>query len=323
MRVRHFRRFVAAFALASSFFNIRSALAQQLHLSWRAPAECPSEEQVKSAVVRAAAQNRTNESVAADVLVEHTGERWMVSISTKRAGVAAEERHLVANTCEALADATAVILALSLVPPTDAPFAEPKARAKPFSPADVPADKTDVAQDAYAHLLAVNASLIGDALTLPSPALGGRVGVAWTPNRARIELAGSYFAGQSKTTETTAAGADLTLLTVGARGCWAFLRSAIELSPCIGADLQRIQARGYGALTSNYDTDVAWFSAAAGALARVPVTRWLALRADADLVVPLSSLQFVVEADGVVHDPTSIGIRGGIGAEVFFLNGTP
>ncbi len=69
----------------------------------------------------------------------------------------------------------------------------------------------------------------------------------------------------------------------------------------------------------NYDAKGAWMSAAAGALVRLPIASWFALRADADAVVPLSRPRFVVEGDGAVHRPSALGVRAGIGAELLFL----
>jgi hypothetical protein len=96
------------------------------------------------------------------------------------------------------------------------------------------------------------------------------------------------------------------------------VRSSVELSPCAGIDAQVVFASGFGA-PQNYDTSAAWMSAAGGALVRLPMTSWLALRGDADAIVPFSRPRFVVEGDGVVHKPAALGVRGGIGAELLFL----
>ena len=79
-----------------------------------------------------------------------------------------------------------------------------------------------------------------------------------------------------------------------------------------------MKAHGFGA-ASNYDASAAWVAAAGGALVRVPVRSWLSLRADADALVPVTRPRFVVEGDGAVHQPASIGLRAAIGAELHFL----
>lgn len=316
------------------------AWAGELHLSWRAPDGCPSQKQVHDAAVRSA-EASSGEALDADARVEH-GDRWSVTIRTTRSGSAAAERRLEAASCGALADATAVILATALIPAGEAPAlasadgpasagaaSGPASAAGPAAAsasgpaaASAPASERDRAaagaDGPYAHALAASAALVTDSTTLPSPALGGRAGLAWTPGRARIELAGSYFADQSRTTPASSAGATFSLLTTGGRGCWAIVRGDIELSPCVGGDAQVISARGFGA-AQNHDRGAAWFSVTGGALFRVPVASWLALRADADVNVPLSRPRFVVEGDGAVHKPAAFGVRAGIGAELLFL----
>ena len=339
--------------VASALVAGKAVAGDDLRLSWQAPAGCPQASQVRDAALRAVARERRDgEPLEADARVEH-GERWTVVIRTRRAGVAAAERRLDATSCGALADATAVILALALIPEAPAPLATTPPEAQLTAP--LPAATTPPAGEATApspattrvaeppplaavapvapraggaehrpsdrvstHSIGVSASVATDATTLPAPAVGGRAALAWTPGPARVELGGGYFSDQSKTTGTSPAGASFTLLVAGGRGCWAVARGAIELSPCIGAEVAIVNARGFGA-ASNYEASAAWVSGAGGALLRVPVAPWLALRADADALVPLARPRFVVEGDGAVHQPGSLGVRGAIGAELLFL----
>ncbi len=296
---------------------IPRAAAAELRLSWNAPKECPTESYVRDAVSRTASPNASREAVDADVFVEH-GDRWSVTIRTKRAGVVAADRRLDATSCEALADATAVILAMALVPADAAPSPAPLA---PPPPAPVPArlpESPASSPDPRPRAMSVSASLVADTATLPSPALGGRAHLAWTPGRARLGVSGGYFAGQSKATGSSAAGATLSLVTAGARACWAVARTAVELAPCVGGDVQIMKASGYGA-EANFDASALWLAATAGALVRLPVTAGFAIRADIDAVVPLARPRFIVEGDGAVHKPANLGLRAGIGAELLFL----
>lgn len=322
-------------ALALVLASREAAAGDDLRLSWRAPEGCPSEAHVREATLRAAPEGGAREPLDAEVSVDH-GERWTVTIRAARAGVVAAERHLDASSCQTLADATAVILAMALVPsqperpeqPDETGEPPPRQPAGPGLSGAAPSLTSAAAADTaeprasrpgpYAHALAASGAAVTDGTTLPSPALGGRVALAWTPRRARLELGGSIFSGQSKTTGTSPAGAAFTLLVAGGRGCWAVARGALEISPCAGADVQVVQARGYGA-SSNYDASAAWISVAGGALVRLPITGWLALRGDADAVVPLARPRFVVLGDGAVHRPEAFGVRAGIGAELLFF----
>ena len=297
------------------------ASADDLALTWRAPEGCPPASAVHEAAIRGAGDNHA--PLDADALVtQEQPDRWSVTIRTKRAGVASADRRLDASSCAALADATAVILSLALVPPAPAPAPVPAPAPAPAPvppPARAPApDRSPSDLSAYAHPLAVSASVATDATTLPSPAVGGHAAIAFLPGRARIEVAGGYFAEQSQTTGTSLAGATFTLLSTGVRGCWAIVREDVELSPCAGADVQVMSARGFGA-ARNYDASAAWMSVSGGALLRIPLTSWVALRAQVDAIVPLSRPSFVVEGDGAVHRPAGLGARAGIGAELLFL----
>jgi len=324
---RAMRAIPLAFALAATLDAARAG-AEDLRLSWRAPAGCPSGARVRDAALKNTGRAGV-EPLEADVQVEHA-ERWKVTIRSTRNGIAADERTVEGASCEAVADAAAVILGVAMIPPEknaaessarqsaearDEPSANPStADARSRAAAEMAA----ATPSRRAHGFAANVGGATDGTTLPSAALGGRVGLAWTPGRTRLELTGSLFSAQSKTTASTQAGGRFTLFVAAARGCWALLQGAFELSPCAGIDLQSVSAKGFGA-SQNYDASGAWVSAAGGALVRVPLTSWLAVRADADALVPLSRPTFVVEGDGAVHRPSSIGARAGIGAELLFL----
>ncbi len=336
----------------------KRAAAEDLRLLWWAPAGCPTREHVRDAALKSAGKGGV-EPLDAEVRIEQ-GERWRVTIRSSRNGTAAEERTVEGASCAAVADATAVILAIAMIPPgkdaaaaaaanarqavggeaTATATTDPEASANANADADARATadgkaNADATRSSGAtgagsgaerpagaargrHAFAAMVGGATDGTTLPSAALGGRVGLAWTPGRGRIEVAGSFFSSQSKTTATSTAGARFNLLDAGARGCWALLQGAVELSPCAGIDVQSVSAKGFGA-TQNYDANGTWVSAAGGALIQVPLASWFALRADADAIVPLSRPTFVVEGDGAVHRPSSIGARAGIGAELLFL----
>jgi hypothetical protein len=333
--------FVAALAVLA---HARTASAGELALTWTAPPGCPTTSELRDAVLRGGAGAEPGERIEAVAHVEH-GDRWSVTLQTSRAGIASPERRLEATSCRALADATAVILALALIPegtappagdgpPETAPAATPRDAApvttSPPAAATAPPPAAAAAPDAQsrergarapelAHpTFAASASVATDAATLPSPAVGARAALAWTPGHGRLELSGSYFAAQSQTTGVSPAGASFASGVLGARAGWTVLRGVVELSPRAGADVELVRARGFGA-ANNYDASAAWLSAAAGALVVVPLASFLALRADADAIAPLSRPRFVVDGEGAVHHPPAFGLRAGIGAELRFL----
>lgn len=350
-------RGIAAACLAGGILLAAPARAEApaLKLTWRAPAGCPSSDAVRDAATRTASDRAAKaSSLEADARVERLERagRWRVTLRTRR-GDATGERSIEAASCSALADATAVVLALALVSPDAAPeaatadvpadaagapppatataTATPATPARPAdharaaereaTPARVPPAE-DVSREASTpepeHALAVAAAMMVDGATLPAPSSGGGGSVAWTPGRLRLEAGAALFAGQSRTTSVSAAGADLRLFVAGARGCASIVRAPIDVAPCAGADVNVVTAHGFGA-PANYDTSAAWASAAGGAIVRIPIRHWIAVRAQLDAIVPLSRPTFVVEGEGAIHRSAAIGARGGIGAELLFL----
>lgn len=279
--------------------------AEPLRLVWDAPAECPALASVRAAAIQDAVPGaRTLEAEAAVVQTERG---WRVTLRTRR-GEERGERTIEASSCEGVADATAVVLGLALVdlPPPSAPIAP--------SASDAP----DGATVRRSPLLAVGLGLGAEPSLLPAAAFGASLSVAWTPGRWRLEADARRWTSASGTVSGSAAGARFTLTSLGARVCFAALPGAFSLGPCVGADAELASARGFGA-DANYDRSRAWPALTGGVLARLAVTRWLALRARPEAVVPLSRPSFVVANDGEVHRPPAIGIAATIGAELTLL----
>jgi len=302
----------------------------ELQLSWVAPAACPKGADVRAAALRGAAGGqREAGALEAEARVEKVEDRWRVTLRTRRAGVSSPERKLEAASCDALAEATGVILAMALLPPGASPPGEsetapegPKAAPPPASPTS-PRDAREAGgqparEEAYLHRVAIGASAVGDGVALPSLAVGGGVSLAATFDRLRLEGGAAYFSGQSRTTGTSAAGASFDAASASGRACWAILRGAAELSPCAGADVTFSSGTGFGA-AENYTPSATWVSVAGGGLLRVPLTSFLALRAELAALVPLTRPRFVVDGDGTVYGPPAMGARGTIGAEILFF----
>jgi hypothetical protein len=109
------------------------------------------------------------------------------------------------------------------------------------------------------------------------------------------------------------------MTSVGARACFAALRTRfVEGSPCAGANVDFIDASGFGA-QANYGANAQWTTVAGGALVRAPLGSRFALRLRAEAFVPLTRPTFVVEGQGDVHRPPTLGAAASFGAEVLFF----
>jgi hypothetical protein len=142
--------------------------------------------------------------------------------------------------------------------------------------------------------------------------------LAWTPGRTRVELGASVWTSQSQTTTSSEAGARFGMTVLGGSACYALVKAPFELGPCAGAEVAFVRANGFGAKT-NYEATAQWASAAGSLLGGVPLGSVVSLRVRLDALVPLSRPTFIVENEGQVHRPPTLGVRGSLGVEIHFL----
>jgi hypothetical protein len=290
-----------------------------LVLTWSAPPECPSGDDVRRAAMRGVDTSRLDGVLEADAKVDRRPEasaEWHVHLRTSRKGVVGE-RDIDAPSCEGLAEATAVLLGLALHPE--------EATAEPAAPTvepsvQPPKPKPEVEPASYfAHAFAIGASGVVGTAALPSTATGGAVTVSFTPGHFVFEVDGRRWVSQSQTRVESGAGAHFSMTTLGGRACWAAIRTdAFDVSPCAGLDVHLTDAQGYGAV-KNVAASATWGAANAGVLGRLPITTWLGLRARAEISGALARPTFVVEDDGPVHRPALFGTSASLGVEVHFL----
>lgn len=319
------------------------AAASNLRLDWRAPEGCPSEDNVRAAALRSAGPGtQPDAALEAEAVVSRTANAsWRVHLTTKR-GAAIGERDLEAATCRGVADATAAILGLALVPAVvssldDVDITQGKVAAAditqgkvaaaapepvvPFTPRAEPErvrPRASVGDAKGPPVLAAGLSGAAQAATLPSAAVGGAMTVAWTPGRARIEASASIWSAQSQTTTSSEMGARFAMTAIGGSACWALVKSAVELGPCAGGEVAFVGAEGFGA-KENRSANARWASASGSVLAGIPLGSMISIRARLDALVPLSRPTFVVENEGTVHRPPTLGVRGSVGLEIHFL----
>ena len=206
------------------------------------------------------------------------GGRWAVRIAIDLPGATApHQRRIEGRSCDEVADAAAVAIALTIapapvapppapcraspccarrasalrpvVPPpaaTDAP--SPPAPVAPPSPAPVapPADHVDAPPPPPSMKVRPSLRLFGgaDFASLPSPAFGGELAAVLRFGDHRLDLHASGFLPEQATSPAKAmAGAHLSLVAAGARYCYAFLQRTIELDGCAGFEGARCSGR--------------------------------------------------------------------------------
>jgi len=321
--------------LRSGFIVLGVTLATALRLApeaiaitWDAPASCPDAEYLRQRIsehLRGVEVEATD--VRARVLAPAVaGARWRLQLAIGDEG----QRELEGESCAALADAAAVMVAISLnaaaqaaeltipEPPPEAPGsdvvrAEPSepdavpaavpasaaAPAEPAEPGPSPIDDDDAVRSSSAGrplqaVLGVTTAAHGVGLPAPGVGLGGRVGVRWGP--LVVALVGTHWFRRERPVVGEVA-ARYRLSTAGLEPCGvlALGRSprAFEPFACGVAEVGVLRAEGVRAVSPKLQRHP-WVGLGAGVGAAWVPRAWLAVSLRVDVVAPLLGRQFVI-----------------------------
>jgi hypothetical protein len=233
-----------------------------------------------------------------------------VRLQDGRAG----ERSLEEATCEVVADAVATVVAMSLdasAPSDEAPDGISIAPERPATAGPRSSGSSEP------HVTAGLVAMVDEG-TLPSPALGAGVAVAWYPVAPiRIEAALLRWLDQSTTVEGQAFGGTFQLTSADLRSCWSLLGRTVTVGPCAGAEIAHLDAKGFNATTleSGHAT---WWSPSVGGLLHWTPLHAVGLAALADVVFPVGRPTFVIVNGGEIHQAAFASLRGQIVTEVRF-----
>jgi hypothetical protein len=340
-------RLATALLVAALATNLgaRTASAQTLPLTltWTAPSQCPTTDEVRREVARQAhvVPGRAPAELDADARVEAVGARWRVELRTSRAGIEGYQT-LEDESCELLARATALVLALALydpgevapsAPPAEEPHPEstPRRRPSPISepkptpqpvpseaepetppppprPADVlPTLPPTVAASAPATSHPASWALAGDARAsrgpLPEMNLGLSVGVDAQRGRWLAKL---RLVGGPSTEQASAAAPDV-------RGRYQAWGGSLAACVVVRPDA-RLALAGCGEVAasllvasatgaaSDGSAFAPWYAAGPVASARMRVSRRTRLELGAGLVVSIDRPRFALHHLGDVYE---------------------
>lgn len=338
-------------SLVGGTIDERPSATVAVELDWQAPRGCPEERDVQATIARLVGQPLASERAGAGsstqvhAVVRTRPEGFEVELHTRH-GAAEEHRTFAAPRCEALADATALIVAVALrpletaaasttaseaapdpapsvAPPAVAPPRRPPAAATPVPTARAPA----AAPPAPASPAAANARAIGGALAVTAgPAVGVLPGVAaqlaavlaLRGRRWRVEAGGTYWFPR------TAGTADQPTVEIGlgsgtVRGCYVFARARLELPLCAGAELGAMRGRGQGVGVLSKTSRSLWAAAHAGPGLTWRLGPWAAVRLAVDAIVALRQPGFDLRIDGErveLHRAPPVGGRAALGIEL-------
>lgn len=251
-------------ALGAAPSPTTAAAPEPIELRWDAPASCPDAEAVRGHARRRAGP-RGGVPVRAHGTVDAIDEvTWRLELV-----IGSDRREIRASSCEALAEAAGLLIAVAADPALSADPPEPPAAEVPPPPPEPPAivaptpapaiepvavtePVTPTAPRAPPRIgAAVRAEVTGQFLrVLPAPAavaFGGAVALRLP--RARLELRGRYFLAQRARYDEAGvdAGGTIDLWTLGTSACYAPRRGRLEVPICAGIELGAMVGRSFGA----------------------------------------------------------------------------
>jgi hypothetical protein len=280
-----------------------------LAVDWKGTEDCERGAAVRAKVLRllGSSPRALTSDVKVTVTVRHEkGSRYVAELETTTAAGGGSKR-LEGESCDAIALASSVVIALSLdpnasldaEPPLDKPEPPPQ---KPKPRAGPPPPPTRVAPKRVTFPYLHGSVGVLFAL-LPNPSAFTSAGVGVRHRRLSLELAGAVYQHRDATrADRPQVGAELRLFSAELLGCFAvlpFQLGAVELCP--GARLESLGAAAYG--VSNPDKGRVLLGAGVGVLrGRLRATSWLSATLDAGLAARPFHPTFVLLGVGDVFE---------------------
>lgn len=287
---------------------VRAEEKGSVDFEWSAPAGCPPAASVQSEIdelLGGAARDRAREHLSVRATVER-GALWLVTLETQ-SGTASGHRTIEAVTCQGLASATALIVALMIDPDAVAAHAGKGKEKEPSplpAPAPAPPDATSPPPPAArASFGLAGLGAAGNLGVLPGPDVGIGATVGLLRGHWRIELRAAYGPRDVQSdplADPAGAYGRFRFFAGTLAGCWTMLQSVVDMGPCAEAEIGAMYGEGSHSSQNTSET-TPWFGLGAGGVLVIKATPWLHFPLHADAVVPLWRPNFVLR-------PTDISI---------------
>jgi hypothetical protein len=266
-----------------------AAQAERVPLTWNAPASCPSEETVLADIRRNLEDSDPSAPFVAVVnVLGSKGGPWQATLRIEARG-GFVDRRFVAESCEAIASAAALIIALS------AESGGAATPATPPSPPPAPVSKDPVAQlvdePEGGHwrrkpLSAGFGGIVDGTTIIGSPAFGveGHVGANWLLPGWHLRLVAGAALFPSHTATEIDAQATFRMGLVSGRACMSAAVQPVEIGLCVGGEVVALHSSGIGFDIGSLETSTQfWPSPVGSALVSWAVNRRVAVYARGDL----------------------------------------
>lgn len=317
-------QFLSLFSLGAMTCSGAAAWAQgdpSPTLTWQAPAGCPGGATVLGNVQRILADvSRPIAAAAVARVTVVSGVPWQATLVLDVGGTRTERR-FQAESCDAIAEAAALIIALAVEPA--APLPVPQAE-DPYSPPAAPTPPPPAADGSW---LVVTGNGLVDWSTMPRPPSDAiEVGAGWKRNagrwRQRLMGSAAFLLPRNLPESRLEVFGDYWGLVFDARGCAGVAIGRIELTPCGGAELAIMHASTTVVSVDTLPTVTqTWFSFLASLGASVNITDRLGAFIRGDVVRPIERPTFGTR-DGIQDVPLykipAVAFRVGFGLEFVF-----
>ena len=306
---------------------------------WEAGESCPAADDFRARLVANLGREVREGEVDAQLVVAKHGARWKVVMTVKTAA-GDGERSLEAASCEELAEAAALILALTIDPmagsgevapkeETIEPTTEELRREVAALGDDEEPPEPGLREERNVEIRTpyqpvdvdwrVRALVGGDLGSLPgaAPGLGAALEIALGPWSGDIGV--QWFAPQDAFLpgETMPTGAHVGLTSIVARVCYADGPARWRTGGCLGGDLMFVRSAQFGLTDPNPESTDAAGGPQFGALFSVRLAGPLWLRADvAATIQAVRRIQVTGDPpEAILHDPNILVWRGFVGME--------
>lgn len=323
-------------------------------VQWRAPAACPTAAAVEGRVTELLGREPAEHELRATGVVSG-GPPWRLELETTLGG-RRQRRTLEAEECPAVAEAAALILAVS-VDPLEATRATAGAgdgaeatsggagrsgagrSVEPSVAAPLRAGATDDAERAAVNeparprprpWLQLRAGGGAEAVAIPGGTGGVRLGLALVGERAFVQLEGSYWIDRLAVLRDgpPASGARVGLGTATLQGGLRLGGPRVSVPLALGLEAGGLRTRAEG-LARGREVALPWAAGVVGVGVEWSVTRRVALWGAVEAVLPLVRLRVRVGrgagADGgddvVLHEPAVVGARALAGISIKIAGG--
>jgi hypothetical protein len=345
-----------AYAALASLLVLVSGIARAeegsgpLELTWTAPAECPQMPDVYAEVLRligGKARGTSRLAAQGTVVLDDDG-RWSVVLETRIDG-AEGSRSIAGPTCQAVSDAAALTLALTLDPDLRLPEAAPELPGStskaagagagpvgsmpPHRPAKGSAPPAPTRRAPYSNRVTVLGGSVA-AVRRPRtvwlarafaggnlgalPELGSEFGLGLGVGRGSALgwLIGAYSPPQDVGTPARQGLATVWVGSLAALGCYRLSVDRAELDPCGGLQLARASGRGTDRIITPDSDSLFWLSPALGASIGYRLSHAVRLSLDGFGLVALERPEGRIDGVGRVYKPGRVAGSGFIGVEV-------